>query len=111
VTKAGSRVNKSSKTILGFALLGLAIAGVCYLYAVFYDYAKPTNGFDVALVVISVILCPPQLLFGFCIDCEVIGWDGFIMYSIIGVLNTALYAMIGYIVFALRNRATSVTNE
>jgi hypothetical protein len=104
-------MHKSSKTILSFALLGLAIGGACYLYAAFYDYTKPTNGLDVALVAISVILCPPQLLFGFCIDCEVIGRGGFIMYSIIGILNTALYAMIGYIVFRLRNRASSVTNE
>jgi hypothetical protein len=104
-------MHKSSKTVLGFAFLGLAIAGACYLYAAFYDYSKPTNGFDVAVVAISVILCPPQLLFGFCIDCEVIGRGGFIMYSIIGVLNAALYAMIGYIGFVLRNRARSVTNE
>jgi len=97
-------MQKLSKTILGFALLGLAIAGACYLYAAFYDYTKPTNGFDVALVAVSMILCPPQLLFSFCIDCEVIGWGGFIMYSIIGVLNAALYAMIGYMVFALRSR-------
>jgi hypothetical protein len=30
-----------------------------------------------------------------CIDCEVIGWDGFIMYSIVAVLNAALYALVG----------------
>jgi hypothetical protein len=105
-------MGKSSKTVLGFAFLGLAIAGACYLYAAFYDYSKPTNGFDVALVAISVILCPPQLLFGFCIDCEVIGWGGFVMYSIIGVLNMALYTMIGYIVVAARTRqAQSPTNR
>jgi hypothetical protein len=103
-------MRKSSKTILRFALLGLAIAGGCYLYAAFYDYTKPMNGLGVALVAVSVILCPPQLLFGFCIDCEVIGRGGFIMYSIIGILNAALYAVIGYIVFRLR-RTSSITNE
>jgi len=81
------------------------------LYAAFYDYSKPTNGFDVVVVAVSMILCPPQFLFFFCIDCEAIGWGGFIMYSIIGVLNAALYAIIGYVVFALRNRASSATNE
>jgi hypothetical protein len=68
-------MRKSSKTILRFTFLGLVIAGACYLHAAFYDYTKPTNGYDVALTAISVILCPPQLLFDFCIDCEVIGLD------------------------------------
>jgi len=104
-------MSKSSKTILGFAFLGLAIAGVCYLYAAFYDYAKPTNGFDVALFIITVILCPPQLLFAFCIDCEVIGRGGFIMYSIIGVLNAALYALIGFIIATFRKKPISPTSK
>jgi hypothetical protein len=82
------------QVIVGFALLGLAIAGAWYAYAAFHDYTKPLNGFDSALILVSAILCPPQLLFAFCIDCEVGGWDGFIMYSIIGVLNAALYAII-----------------
>jgi hypothetical protein len=86
------------KTIIGCALLGLAIAAVCYAYAAFFDYAKPMNGFGFAIIVISMILCPPQLLFAACIDCEVFGRGGFIMYSIVGVLNAALYAAIGSVV-------------
>jgi hypothetical protein len=54
-----------------------------------------------------LILCPPQLLFTFCIDCEVIGWGGFIMYSIIGVLNVALYSVIGALVVGLREAQSS----
>ena len=95
-------MQKPSKTIVGFALLGLAIAALCYAYSAFFDYSKPANRVDVTLTVISVILCPPQLLFASCIDCEVIGREGFIMYSIVGGLNAALYALIGYIVTSLR---------
>ena len=84
--------------IVGFALLGLVIAAAAYAYAAFYNYGKPTNAFDIAMMFVSVILCPPQLIFAMCLDCEVIGWDGFTMYSIIGVLNAALYAIIGKIV-------------
>ncbi|MGB6684981.1 MAG: hypothetical protein WBH24_15130 [Candidatus Acidiferrum sp.] len=93
------------KTIIGFALLGLAIAAICYGYAAFYDYTKPMNGFRFAMVGLSMILCPPQLLFVACIDCEVIGRDGFIMYSIVGILNTALYAAIGSVVVLLRKKS------
>jgi hypothetical protein len=74
-------VRKPRKTIVGFALLGLAIAGASYAYWAFYDYTEPMNGVRFAVATISMILCPPQLLFTFCIDCEVIGWGGFIMYS------------------------------
>jgi hypothetical protein len=63
------------------------------------------NGFDFTLVAISVILCPPQLLFASCIDCEAIGWGGFIMYSIIGGLNAVLYAVIGFTLSMLRKGA------
>jgi hypothetical protein len=95
-------MRKPWKTIVGFALLGLAIAGACYAYAASYDYTKPTNGLNFALTAISMILCPPQLLFAFCIDCEVVGWDGFTRYSIVGVLNAALYSVIGALVVGLR---------
>jgi hypothetical protein len=98
-------MRKSWKTIVGFALLGLAIAGACYAYAAFYDYTKPMNGTKVALTTTSAILCPPQLLFAFCIDCEVIGWGGFTMYSIIGVLNAALYAAIAAVIVGFRKKS------
>ena len=95
---------KPWKTIVGFAFLGLAIAGAAYAYAAFYDYTKPMNGLDFALTIVSLILCPAQLFFAFCIDCEVIGRNGFIMYSIIGVLNAAIYTVIGAVVVGLRKK-------
>jgi hypothetical protein len=90
------------KTIVVFALLGLAMAASSYAYAAFQDYTQPMNGFDFALMVVSVILCPAQLIFAFCIDCEVVGWDGFIMYCIIGFFNMAIYAVIGAIAVSFR---------
>jgi len=89
---------KRWKTILSFAVLGLAVAALSYGYAAVYDYSKPMNGIDFALLATSMILCPPQLLFAFCIDCEVIGWNGFVMYSVIAVLNVVLYALVGMLV-------------
>lgn len=53
------------------------------------------RGLRMAFWIASMILCPAQCLFIVCIDCEVIGIGGFIMYSIIGILNAALYAAIG----------------
>ena len=100
-------MRKPWKTIVGFSLLGLAIAGASYAYWAFYDYTKPMNGIRTVVATVSMISCPPQLLFVLCIDCEVIGWDGVIMYSIIGLLNAALYAAIGAIVVGLRKKSNS----
>jgi hypothetical protein len=94
-----------ASSILVFILLGLGIAAAAYAYAAFYDYSKPMGPLDRLVWAGSIILCPPQLLFAACINCEVTGWDGLIMYSIIGVLNAGFYALIGAAVFRLRRRS------
>jgi hypothetical protein len=99
-------VHKPWKTILRFAVLGLTLAGASYLYAAFDDYTKPMGGLRFTLTTLSVIVCPAQLFFAFCIDCEATGWDGFIMYSIIGALNMTLYALVGCAVVLLRKGET-----
>ena len=37
-------MRKPWKTIVGFSLLGLAMAAASYAYWAFYDYTKPMNG-------------------------------------------------------------------
>jgi len=39
-----------------------------------------------------------------CIDCEVMGWDGFIMYAIVAALNAAFYVAIEAAVVGLRKK-------
>jgi hypothetical protein len=90
-----------AEIVFGFALLGLAVAGICYAFAALHDHSKPWTGLDSALTLLSVIVCPPQLILAFCIDCEVIGWDGFVQYAGIGFFNTALYAAVGAVVASL----------
>jgi hypothetical protein len=97
-----SMLGKPSRTIVTLAMSGLAIAGASYAYWALHNYGRPMNPLDFALTTILMILCPPQLLFVMCIDCEVVGWGGFIMYSIIGILNAGLYAGIGAVIVSLR---------
>jgi hypothetical protein len=65
------------------------------------------NGRDATAMLVSLILCPPQLLFAFCIDCEVIGWDGLVQYAIVGFFNAALYAVVGAIFVSLKRGPSS----
>ena len=102
-------MGKPWNSVPGFAALGLTFAGASYLWA-FPDYTKPMGLFSFLVTSLSIILCPAQLFFVMCIDCEVSGWDGFTTYSIIGLLNTILYAAIGCMVLAARKKADSPTD-
>jgi hypothetical protein len=101
---------KPWNSVPGFSALGLTFAGVSYLYAAFSDSSQPMSLVNLLATSLSVILCPTQLFFLMCIDCEVSGWDGFTTYSIIGLLNTLLYAAVGYMVLAARKKADSPTD-
>jgi hypothetical protein len=107
-------MRQPTKAIVISASLGLIAAGVSYLYADLYDYTVPMNGIRLTIQWILLVLCPPQFLFVMCIDCEVIGWGGVILYSIVGALNAALYALfafMGYSLLASRNKVQQVDKE
>jgi hypothetical protein len=63
-------MGKRWKTIVSFAVLGFAITAGFYVLGVYKDYTKPFGLQDLALVLANIILCPPLLLFAWCIDCE-----------------------------------------
>jgi hypothetical protein len=101
-------MTKSRKIVFMFGLLGFAVTGACYAFAALHDYSKPSTGLDSALTFLSIIVCPTQLILAFCIDCEVIGWNGFVLYAIVGVFNTALYAAVGAVVASLWKKSKRV---
>jgi len=90
--------------VASFALLGLLAAAGVYAYNALHDPTKPLNSTDDAINVASFVFCPPTLLLVACIDCEATGWDGFATFSIIGLLNAGLYAIIGIVVAASRKK-------
>jgi hypothetical protein len=104
-------MGKPWKTILRFAFLGLTLAAACYLYSVIFAYTLAMNALTTVLTIISVVLCPPQLLFATCIDCSALGREGFIMWAIIGIGNTLLYAVLGGAVVVMRMGTKSPGSE
>lgn len=91
-------MRKPRRFVLSFVLLGLLVAYASYAYAALHDYSKPETGLQLTLVGFALLLCPPQLIFAACIDCEVIGG-----------LNAALYAFIGAAIVGLRSRGGYAT--
>jgi hypothetical protein len=63
-------MGKRWKTIVGFAVLGFAITAGFYVLYAYKDYTKPFGFLDAVLGIANLILCPPVLLFAWCIDCE-----------------------------------------
>lgn len=90
---------KPWQIIVGFAVVGLAMAVASYAYLLFHEPAKQMSVLDFAMMFASFVLCPAQLLvLAICMDCKTTGWYLFVIYSKIGALNMVLYAIIGKIV-------------
>jgi hypothetical protein len=96
------------KTIALFALLGFAITACFYALNTYHDYTESPGPLDLVLDAANVILCPPILLFVWCIDCEY-GTPAGVATNliIVGLLNAALYAMIGLAAVRHRTRKMS----
>lgn len=82
-------MNKSSRLVLGFAALGLAVAALILLWL------KYLGEFDATLYTAFAIVCPPALL---CITFSEVMKDSVGFYAIwllIGLTNSGIYAVIG----------------
>jgi len=93
------------KTIAVFALLGFAITASFYVLNTYHDYTKSPGPLDLLSYAANVILCPPILLFAWCIDCEY-GTPAGITTNliIVGLLNAAFYATTAMVVVHCRTK-------
>ena len=89
-------MDKEWRLIIGLAVLGLVVAALILLYL------NLVSEFDATLYTAFAILCPPSLL---CIPfSEVMKDKGsfYVIWSLIGITNSGLYASIGAAVVSLR---------
>jgi uncharacterized membrane protein SirB2 len=95
-------MSRDWRIIFRFALLSLAIA------AVFFGIseADPSPGSSVAIWagVATMILCPGSLLFVTAFDIEPQTTGSAAMWLIIGLINSAVYAVIGAAYVGLRKK-------
>jgi len=96
-------MSKEWRTILGFAALGLGITAVFVAYQVLTDSSPPRPP-NTLMYLIFMILCPPSFLTIPLIDVE-IGSEGFYpVWTIVALINAALYAVIGAAYVGLRRK-------
>jgi hypothetical protein len=101
-------MSKQTRVRLVFAGLGLAVTGIIVAYQFFIDYSSPH--FLIWPWILAFIFCPPSLLsiplsIAF-FDAAETGEPGFyVIWMLVGLLNSALYAGIGPAVWGRRNRA------
>jgi len=79
-----------SKTIGRTAVLGFTITAVFVTYQLITDVQSPISR-NPLLMVAFVVLCPPSLLSVPVIDAEVGTSAFYFVWTVIGVLNAALY--------------------
>jgi len=86
---------KRRNLICALATLGFVVAAVGWAYANLTDSSPPRLNFTVWAV--FIFLCPPSLLSVPLIDVEPGTRDFAMVWLVIGGVNAALYAMIGWV--------------
>jgi hypothetical protein len=98
-------MSKDWRTICGFALLGLAFAVV----TAGYEATSSSSNSNVAVDGFLFVLCPAALLlsplFASFFEAAEVGTPGFyILWSLAGLANAAIYALIGAAYVGLRKK-------
>lgn len=105
-------IRKPWKIIVGLAMLGFAVTAFFYLIGTYHDYMKPFTRLDAVLGLANLVLCPPALLFAWCIDCEYGIPAGLVTnLMIVGLLNAWLYATIGFFIACRGSKKSSTTSN
>ena len=92
---------KRRRLILFLATTGFLVAAVLWAHSELTD-SSPPKPLNVHLWTAFMILCPPSILSIPLIDVEPGSTDFAILWSVIGLVNSGLYAVIGMIVGRFR---------
>jgi hypothetical protein len=92
---------KRRQLTIAFAALGFVIAAAIGAYSQLTD-SSPPRPLNVPLWTTFMILCPSSLLSVPMIDVEPGSVDFVIMWFVIGLVNSSLYAVVGMVLGRLR---------
>jgi hypothetical protein len=96
-------MSKDSRTILGFAAVGL---GIFVAWIVYYTLTDPSpwSPLNNILSVIFMILCPPVILTFPLLDVKIGSGGVYFLWTLVALLNAVLYAVIGSAYVRLRKK-------
>ena len=96
-------MSKDRQTIFRFAVVGF---GVAVVWLVCHMLANPSqwSALNNALSVMFIISCPPVLLTFPLIDAEIGTVGTYLVWTVVALLNAALYAAIGSAYVGLRKK-------
>jgi hypothetical protein len=92
---------KRRRLTIALAVMGFVIAAVIWAYSELTD-SSPPKPFNSTLWTAFMILCPTSVLSIPLIDIEPGSVDFAIMWSVIGLLNSGLYAVVAMIIGRFR---------
>ena len=95
-------MSRRRQFIIGLAVFGLAITAFIYASATFIPDSEPPSRTEIFLGVLSIILCPPSLLSVALFDIDAYTIPGAILWLIIGLINSGLYAAVGVVISIFR---------
>jgi hypothetical protein len=94
-------LRKNWKTVLRFALAGAVVTAVFAAYEVLFD----PSGHSTIAALLCVAFCPPSLLSVPIIDAEIGTGAFYFVFSIVALLNAALYGFAVTLILHLRRKS------
>jgi hypothetical protein len=95
-------LRKHWKSVLRFAVVGFVVPAAWVAYEVVFD----PSGRSIIVALVFVVFCPPSLLSVPIIDAEIGTSAFYFVFSIVALLNAALYGFFATAVLRLRNKST-----
>ena len=101
-------MSKQRQVTLRLAGIGLAVTGVMYVAFSLVPFSKNPQGVMMLLGLVSAVVCPPSLILVslLAIYEPPYGVGGPVQWVFIGFINSANYAIVGYIAMRLFSRAS-----
>jgi len=74
------------------------ITGILYVSIAFMRTSEPPTRLEIGLGVLSLVLCPPSVLYNLMFDIDLYSVPGASIWLAIGLINCGLYAAVAWLV-------------
>jgi hypothetical protein len=90
--------SKKRRLTVAMVAVGFVVTVVLYASIAFTRTSDPPSRLEIGLGVISLVLCPPSVLYTPMFDIDPYSIPGATIWLAIGLINSGLYASLGWLV-------------